>query len=89
MITGYSYIGAAYIYQGQTYEDVSLETSIDLTSATNLQVLFKKPDGTKGTWTATPNGTKAVVQAAFDQPGVWVLNVFAIVTGKQIGRAHV
>ena len=86
MITGNSTISAANIYQSQTYEEIELETGIDLSTATSLAIAFKKPDGTTGSWPASENGTKATVEVdatgQLDQSGVWVFQVVAVIAGK-------
>lgn len=85
MITGNSTISAANIFQSQTYEEIELETGIDL-STSELAIAFKKPDGTTGSWPAVANGTKATVQVnttyQLDQSGVWVLQVVAVIAGE-------
>ena len=41
------------IFNGQDQLRIRLTTSVNITSATVLQVRYRKPDGTLGNWTAT------------------------------------
>lgn len=60
----------------------SIETGIDLSGLT-LELLFRKPDGTKGYWNASidPNDSSIALfttqQSSLDIKGVWRFQIFA------------
>lgn len=58
---------------------ISFETGQDLSSFATKQILYRKPDGTTGAWTATVNGTKLEYQVTdqINQLGVWELQPLA------------
>ncbi len=41
------------VYEGSIGTEIILDTGENLTGATSLKILYKKPDGTTGEWTAT------------------------------------
>lgn len=72
------------IYKGQSLVKITLETGQDLTGAT-CKILYKKPDGTKGNWTGTVNGTaiEYLVQSGnIDQDGPWTLQSEITIAGR-------
>jgi hypothetical protein len=73
------------IYKGQSLIKITLETGQDLTEASAVKILYKKPDGTKGSWTATTNGTAIeynVVSGNIDQEGSWQLQSEITISGR-------
>ena len=74
------------IYKNQSLIKIVLETGIaSLSGATTLQILYKKPDGTSGNWTATANGTALeynVQNNDIDQDGNWQLQAYVVIGGR-------
>lgn len=74
------------LYKGQSLFTISLETGIDtLASASVKKILYKKPSGATGEWTAVVNGTKLIydVQANdIDESGTWQLQAFIVIDGR-------
>lgn len=73
------------IYKGQSLVKIILETGQSLSAATLTEILYKKPDGAKGSWTATVNGTALEynVQAGdLDQEGIWSLQSKIVIAGR-------
>lgn len=74
--------------KGQDYR-INLETSIALGGSTLTKILYRSPNGTKGEWVATVNGT----QLYYDVPadinniaGLWWFESYAEISGsKYIG----
>jgi len=57
------------LYPGSSGVRLKLYTGIDLTGATTLQMIVKKPDDTEVTWTATIDGTDSKYMVYEIQPG--------------------
>jgi hypothetical protein len=79
------------IFQGQGLMQLKLETGIDLSSASSKAILYKKPDGTSGTWavstTETGVATNSILvytmsNSDFDLSGVWTFQAYAVIGGK-------
>ena len=65
-----------YITVNQDALKISLNTGIDISSATTLQILYEKPDGTKGELTGAANGMRIEVtltagSSPIDVAGLW------------------
>jgi hypothetical protein len=74
------------LYTGSGLLTLTLDTGRDLTGASNPKILYQKPDGTKGEWTATISGqslTYAVINTDIDQAGVWKLQTYIEVAAKK------
>lgn len=80
------------IFQGQGLLELKMETGLDLSSASSKAILYKKPDGTAGSWTVTTteNGTTtnsvlvySVPNDALDVYGVWTFQAYAVLAGKK------
>lgn len=74
------------IYQGQANVTISIDTGVTLGGATQTKILYKKPNGQKGSWDATVSGTTMTyipVNTDLDQSGTWELQAFAVIGGKQ------
>lgn len=74
------------IYTGQIGLLIELDTLIDLTNATTLEIKYRRPDRTTGAFTATADGTKIVytTTSAEDLPEAgetWKLQAHAAGTG--------
>jgi hypothetical protein len=57
-----------------------------LTSAINQKILWKKPNGAKGEWTASKNGTVLSHQVAdneIDRDGMWAFQAYCEIAGKK------
>ena len=62
------------------YGTILFEQSLDITDA-NIYILYSKPDGTEGYWTAYKTGTSFFYNLDsddIDQAGVWVLWLLAV-----------
>ena len=73
-------------FKGQGLLTISLDTGITLTSATNPKILYIKPDGTKGSWSATINGMKVEKDLAntdIDQAGTWQFQSYIEIGGEK------
>jgi hypothetical protein len=73
------------IYQGQAHVVISIDTGVSLGGASQTKILYKKPNGTKGSWNATVTGTTMSYVPSntdLDQSGDWQLQAFAVIGGK-------
>jgi hypothetical protein len=64
--------------------EIRLDTEIDLTGATLPKILYTKPTGVNGFWTATIQGTELVHTTNatdIDIPGTWRLQSFVTKNG--------
>lgn len=65
------------VYVGDARVRITLETGIDISSAPNLEIAFRRPDGSQGAWPATLDGTEDMYVVTepdtLDQEGGWVL----------------
>lgn len=68
---------------GKIYVDdtprIELDLLTDLSTSTVQNILYKKPDGTEGTWTADIEYTKLYYQSVagdIDQAGKWLLQAY-------------
>jgi len=65
---------------------LTLSTGRDLTGAINSKILYQKPDGTKGEWTATISGqslTYTLSNTDIDQAGVWKFQTYIEIATKK------
>ena len=73
------------VFQSQSYLTISLETGIDLSTATRPEILFVRPDGTKGKWTGTVSGTKITYNLKggdINQVGNWRFQAKCIIDSR-------
>lgn len=75
------------VFQTQGYLTIKLNTGIDISASTVNRILYKKPDGTSGYWTASSieNNTTLVynlINTDLDQTGVWTFQAFVTIGGK-------
>lgn len=74
-----------FIHQGNI--TITNNTGVSLAGATVTQIIFRRPDGTTGTWNATPSGntlTYAIQTGDTAVKGNWRLQAY-IVNGGQKG----
>jgi Zn-dependent M28 family amino/carboxypeptidase len=72
------------IYKNQSGLRLTLETGINITTASSLKIKYIKPDKTTGNWTATISGTTALYKdfintggnSELDQSGLWIFYSF-------------
>lgn len=72
------------VFKNQGYTLITAETSIDLTSADNKRILYKKPSGTSGYFSANASGTSLTYQcdnADLDENGIWEFQAYAEIGG--------
>ncbi len=73
------------IFVSQTLLTLQLDTGIDITTSTVQKILYQKPTGVKGEFTATVADTTKVsynVQANdLDQAGTWIMQSFVTLGG--------
>lgn len=74
------------IHEGQSYFDIVLETSLDLSGASAVSIDYRKPSGAEGTWVgAVQNTTQIIYQVAnsdIDERGRWYLQAKATIAGR-------
>jgi hypothetical protein len=72
------------VFKNQGYYTITLDTGLDLTSATVTRILYKKPNGVKGYFTATKSGTSLTYQcsnADLDVSGNWQFQAYVEIGG--------
>lgn len=72
------------IYKNQSVR-IELDTLIDLSTATDLEILYKKPSGATGSWTAVVSGTALVAitdNNDLDEVGVWRVQTKVVIDSK-------
>lgn len=77
------------IYQNQSAVDITLDTGVDLTGNLGVFIVYRKPNGTTGTWTGVQNGMTAITYSAattaeFNQVGDWGLQTKVIESDGRI-----
>lgn len=74
------------VFKGQSYLDIYLDTKIDISGASEVRVLYEKPDGTSGNWVAVVDDTTKVKYAVqpgdIDQDGTWKFQAYALIAGR-------
>lgn len=62
-------------YEGSIGLTITLDTTVDLTGATIIEIHYKKPSGATGEWTASVTDTTkvqyATVDGDIDESGTW------------------
>jgi hypothetical protein len=64
--------------------EIRLDTEINLTAATAPKILYTKPNGVTGQWTAAKQGTELVYttnSSDLDIPGTWKLQTLVTKNG--------
>jgi len=65
---------------------ISIDLGVNLSTATGVKILYKKPSGVSGSWSANTSGTKVLFSATngeIDEPGLWQFEARAIIDGKK------
>ena len=74
------------VYKNQSYLTIYLDTNVDLTTATSMEILYKKPDGTTGEWDGSADDTTKikydVQDGDLDQAGQWYFQAKFILNGE-------
>lgn len=82
----------ANIFKSQSDLTINVDTGIDLTGATVMQILFTRPDKSKGSFNAAVSGTQLVYQPSandFNQIGTYILQAFVTIGGRDAYGAFV
>jgi hypothetical protein len=73
------------IFKDQGYSTITLETGLDLTSATVTRILYKNPIGGTGYFTATVSNTTALTYQAtnsdWNYSGEWQFQAYVEIGG--------
>lgn len=73
------------IFTNQGYLSITLDTGITITGATVKRILYTKPDGTSGYFTASASGTTALTYQFgnddLDIAGRWRFQTFVTIGG--------
>ncbi len=75
------------VFKDQTLLTIELDTFDNMEGSSVTEILFKKPNKTKGKWTAEKQGTKLryVIQPGnIDVYGTWEFQAYAEINGKVI-----
>jgi hypothetical protein len=62
------------VFRGQTLA-LAIDMEMSLDGVTSQRIMYKKPDGTTGSWSATIDGEKLVTNLAhgeLNQEGIWI-----------------
>lgn len=74
------------VFNGQSLLELQLDTKYALSTATNPKVLYKKPDGTEGSWIGTIVGTIIKYQLGnndIDMAGIWQFQAYFEISGRK------
>ena len=75
------------IHVNQSLLTIKLDTVFDISAATSLKILYKKPDETTGEWIGYLSGTTLVaydvLDGDLDQAGTWQLQSYVVVGGDK------
>lgn len=78
------------IFETQSLLTINLETNFDISLATVTKILYKKPNGVKGSWTAAVSGNNLIynlTNGEIDQPGLWRFQSYVEIGGlKAYGK---
>jgi hypothetical protein len=73
------------VFVTQGYYLLTLETGIDISSASVRQIKYKKPNGTTGSWNADLVGTTKMSyqfsNETLDTPGNWSVQAYVVIGG--------
>jgi hypothetical protein len=73
------------IYKEQNNLTIQLDAGIDVDAASVKKILYEKPSGTKGFWTATSSAnilSYPLAGSDIDESGTWKLQSFAVLAGE-------
>lgn len=66
---------------------ITLDTGVTLTGASAAKIIYRKPSGETGTWTASVTQTTKVTyttdEADLDEGGLWKFQAYAVVSGAE------
>lgn len=74
------------VFTKQTYLKISIDTGLDLSTATETKILYMTPKKKKGSWVADVNGTVLEYEVQDDDiiiPGVWQLQAYVVIDGQK------
>ncbi len=74
------------VFNKQSLLIYKLDTGLDLTAASVKKILYKKPDGSKGGWDASVEGTKLVYNfndTDINVSGEWEFQAYVEIGGKK------
>lgn len=75
------------IFKNHDLLTIELDTGYNISSASEVKILYQKPNATKGEWVGTvTENTKisyAVQADDLDMAGTWVLQSYAVIGGKK------
>jgi hypothetical protein len=70
------------VYVGDIGTEIILDAKEDISTATTVEIRYKKPDGTTGAWTGavydTTKGRYVTVSGDLDQAGSWYLQLYVV-----------
>jgi len=68
------------VFKGDIGTKIKLNSGQDISSASKIQIRFKKPGGTKGVWAAVLEGTQygyyILKSGDMDENGVWEVQLY-------------
>lgn len=75
------------IFKNQSLVTITLDAGINISTATGLKILYRKPDYSLGSWSGTLVGTNeikydVVDEMILDQFGTWELQIKCTLGGK-------
>lgn len=83
----------SHTFLNQSLLRITLDTGIDISTATTVKVLFKKPDGTKSEWIGSISETTKVLYdlqvGDIDALGTWILQSYVLMGGREGYGDHV
>jgi hypothetical protein len=75
------------IFVSQGNITITLDTNVDLSTATSPLIMYRKPDGTKGVWSATITGQNLsynLTDSDIDVAGRWAFQAFVLIAGESV-----
>lgn len=73
-------------FKTQTLLDITLDTGIDISTASSLSIRYKKPSGETGSWSGTLSGltsiTYGVQSGDIDEAGTWRFQAVVVISGE-------
>ena len=74
------------VFKTQTLLDIYSGINIDTAGATVTEILYRKPSGIKGAWTATITGSNEIMYSVqtndIDEAGVWHMHAKVVIGGR-------
>jgi len=65
-----------------------LDVKADVSAATTMRIYYRKPDGTRGYWTASAEGDRAIyykIQASdLDVSGIWRVQPYVVIDDEEV-----